>query len=132
MTDRAARAAELLLAARRDRRPLDGLPADLRPADLDEGYAIQKAFVAGRGVRPVGYKIGCTSELAQKALGIAEPVVGCALEPEVLQSPASFSASSFLQHFLEPEFAFRLARDLPARDEPYDEAAVADRELADG
>ena len=126
MTDRAARAAELLLAARRDRRPLDGLPAELRPADLDEGYAIQRAFVEGRGVRPVGYKIGCTSELAQKALGIAEPVVGCALEPEVLQSPASFSASSFLQHFLEPEFAFRLARDLPPRDAPYEQPEVTE------
>lgn len=126
MTDRAVRAAELLLAARRDRRPLDSLPADLRPADLDEAYAIQRAFVAGRGVRPVGYKIGCTSELAQKALGIAEPIVGCALEPEVLQSPANFSAADFLQHFLEPEFAFRLARDLPPRDTPYGEPEVTE------
>ena len=126
VTDRAVRAAELLLAARRDRRPLDGLPAELRPGDLDEAYAIQKAFVAGRGVRPVGYKIGCTSELAQKALGIAEPIVGRALEPEVLQSPASFSASSFLQHFLEPEFAFRLAQDLPPRDAAYEQPEVTE------
>ena len=126
--DHARAAAELLLQARRKRRPLqDGLPEQLRPATLDEGYEVQAALVQAWGATPLGYKIGCTSELAQQALGVSEPFAGRVLEGCLLESPAVFTPADYIFHLLEPEFAFRLRDPLPPRPQPYgrDEVAAA-------
>lgn len=123
--DAAARAAGLLLAARRSRRPLERLPEDCRPASLADGYAIQEALVAQSGEPPVGFKIGATSQKAQGFLGIDTPFSGRILASGAQESPASLSAGRFIFCLVEPEFAFRMARPLPPRDRPYDEEAVA-------
>ena len=124
--DGARAAAALLLEARRDRRPLlDGLPAPLRPATPDEAYRVQAAFVEVAGAKPLGYKIGCTSALAQRALGVSEPFAGRVLEGGLLESPAAFAPVDHIFHLLEPEFAFRLAVGLPPRSAPYGREEVA-------
>ncbi|MDJ0943889.1 MAG: hydratase [Kiloniellales bacterium] len=128
ISDHARMAAELLKQARQTGRALeDGLPEQLRPATLDEGYEVQAALLRAWGAVPRGYKIGCTSELAQRALGVAEPFAGRALERGLLESPAVFAPADYIFHFLEPEFAFRLRAALPPRSEPYgrDEVAAA-------
>jgi 2-oxo-3-hexenedioate decarboxylase/2-keto-4-pentenoate hydratase len=127
MTPEAAeRAAGLLAAARRDRRPIAGLPADCRPATAAEGYRIQDAFVAASGDGIAGFKIGATSERAQRFLETDTPFAGCVLSRDLLDGPAELAAGRFSLRLIEPEFAVRLGRDLPARDGAYDSAAVAD------
>ncbi len=128
ISDHARMAAELLFQARRSCRPLDdGLPEQLRPATLEEGYEVQAALVRAWGATPRGYKIGCTSELAQRALGVSQPFAGRVLETGLLESPAVFAPADYIFHFLEPEFAFRLRDPLPPRPEAYgrDEVAAA-------
>lgn len=120
ISDHARMAAEILLNARQSGRPLDdGLPEQLRPATLDEAYEVQAALIRAWGATPRGYKIGCTSELAQQALGVAEPFAGRVLETGLLESPAVFAPADYIFHLLEPEFAFRLRDPLPPRGEPY-------------
>ena len=63
-SDRLERAAELLLAARRSRRPIGPLAPELRPVDEADGYRLQAVLnrqlsAAGAG-SIAGHKIGCT------------------------------------------------------------------------
>ncbi len=136
MTPEAAReAAGLLLAARRARQPLEELPQAYRPASLEEGYAVQAAFVRSAaelpnlepaGATPAGYKIGATSRRAQEALGVDGPFVGRIFAGGILESPAQASAGVFSFRLVEPEFAFRLGTALPPHRAPYGEAEVAE------
>jgi len=125
----AEQAADLLLAARSGRRPIAILPESCRPANLDQGYAVQQALVARLAARrgeAVGFKIGATSAKAQAFLGVSEPFSGRILAAGVAESPASLSVADFIFCLIEPEFALSMASDLPPRAAPYGEAEVAD------
>ena len=132
MTPDAAReAAALLRAARRLREPLESLPERCRPSSVAEGYAVQAAYLAGPTaedgpLEPHGFKLACTSSKAQEALSTDGPFYGRLLADGIFESPAEVSAESTLFRLVEPEFAFRLARDLPPRDRDYAEAEVAE------
>ena len=123
--ENAAEAARLLLAARRERRPLGPLPPALDPKDLAEGYAIQAALVALSGDRLAGYKLACTSPRAQEVIGVPGPFSGVVLACDLLASPAEPSIGRFNFAVIEPEFAVTLGTDLPAEHAPYDETQVA-------
>jgi 2-keto-4-pentenoate hydratase len=112
-------AVELLLAARGDHRRLEAFPESCRPRDFADGYAIQEAFVEAWAAPVAGYKIGCTSPETQKLLGAPGPFPGRVFAPVRLDSPATVSAKAFHRLGIEPEFAFTLARELPARAAAY-------------
>lgn len=120
-------AVDLLIAARGDHRRLEAFPPECRPATFEDGYAIQQAFAAAWGAPVAGYKIGCTSEEAQKYLNSPGPFPGRVFGPVLLKSPAKAAAKAFHRLGIEPEFGFTMARDLPARPAPYsrDEVAAA-------
>jgi 2-keto-4-pentenoate hydratase len=112
-------AAELLLRARRERKLVPGLPAELRPKDLAGAYAIQAATTPRLlsqlgGGRVVGYKVGGTSPESLKMLGLPAPMCGPLLSPLVHDSPARIPAEAFFIRALEMEFGVLLGRDLPA------------------
>jgi 2-keto-4-pentenoate hydratase len=125
---RAVHAADLLLAARGQRRPMMP-PDDFETLSPDDGYVVQDMVVAGLlaapGGRPVGWKIGCTNASAQRLLGLDGPFFGRLLSPFVHQSPATLPAGDFNMRCIEAEFAFRLGEDLPAGGAPYDRERVA-------
>ncbi len=125
MTTATDRAAALLLAARREKKALDSLPEEMRPADTDAAYSIQDAHVAGLDGAVVGWKVGATNAAAQAMLNHAEPFYGRLLAPAVHESPAGIEAADLFGRGIEVEFAFRLGRDLPASGAPYDRDAVA-------
>jgi len=118
------RAARRLLAARREGRVLPGLPADCRPASVEDGYAIQARLVALSGLATEGWFLGCTNPEIQRLLGIDGPYFGRLLAGAVRPSPAEVAVPAGIPPVLEAEFAFRLAADLPPRDRPYAEAEV--------
>ena len=113
------RAAALLLAARRERSPIPALPEDCRPATVAEGYAIQAAVRDLRGGELAGFKIGATSQAARTLLATEEPFHGCLFADGIHDSPATLTAGDTNFRLIEPEFAFRLGADLPAREAPY-------------
>ena len=96
------------------------------PADLEAAYAIQDALAARIGAAPIGWKIGCTSAMAQRISRVDEPFFGRMFAQDAADGPARIALERFHNPILEPEIAFRMARGLPAAGAPYDEAAVAD------
>jgi 2-keto-4-pentenoate hydratase len=117
------------LAAGRDpANPPASLGAGEAPGSLDAAYRAQARLVrllARQGGRPVGYKIGATSLLAQRFLGVGGPFAGQVLARGLHRSPARLPAGAFRFRLVEPEYAFTLARPLPARARSYTPAEVA-------
>ncbi len=89
------------------------------PATIEAAYAIQRQIVALSGAKVRGFKIGSTSIEAQRLLGTTEPGSAALLEPYVYESPATVAISPPHMAAVEGEFAFKLARDLPARPAPH-------------
>lgn len=118
------RAAALIGAARRRKVPLPGLPDEIRPETVKDAYDIQALVVKGMA-RPVGWKVGATAKKVQELLGTDEPFVGRLIDGYVHHSPAAIPDGGVLSRKVEIEYAFRLAKDLPALGAPYDRDAVA-------
>ena len=100
--DEIEEAVEMLIAARGDHRRLDAFPPTCRPQTYEDGHAIQEAFVKTWSVPVAGYKIGCTSEEAQKMLGAPGPFPGRVFAPVLLKSPARVAAKAFHRLGIEP------------------------------
>jgi 2-oxo-hept-3-ene-1,7-dioate hydratase len=81
---------------------------------VDDGYAIQKAWVAlkcAAGRKVVGHKIGLTSRAMQMAAQITEPDFGALLDDMVFP-PGDIPFNRFIAPMVEVELAFVLNRDL--------------------
>lgn len=111
------RAAERLWHAWTSGRPLEALPPDLRPEDLNAGYAIQRALdhLAGPAA---GWKIAATSKPGQEHLGASGPMVGRLYEAQRQTSGTTLSVREMRMRSAEPEFAFVFGEDLRARANP--------------
>lgn len=110
-----AAARELLDMRATDRIEVD-LPDDLRPASLDDAYAIQRRVVAGllpTGERCIGYKAACTSPVAQAALQVDGPLFGRLMSHSSRASGSTLMAGDFVRRVIEAEFAFRMSADVP-------------------
>lgn len=121
--ENAAQAAQLLMQARRTSVTLEGLPMELRPADIVAGYAIQRTMARLRGLDIAGFKIGLTNIRAQRAAGAMEPIVGRLAAADIRRSPARLLATA--PRIVEAEVIFEVARDLPATEAPFTSAQVA-------
>jgi 2-keto-4-pentenoate hydratase len=108
----------LLDMRQRARPPVAALPEDVVPRSLAEGYSVQELLVQQLlergGGRPVGYKIACTSTLAQKALGVDGPFFGVLMSHTSHPNGAKLRAGDFTIRCTEAEFAFEMAEDVPA------------------
>jgi 2-keto-4-pentenoate hydratase len=120
------RAAELLAQARRARQRFGSLPEDCRPADLGAAYAVQDALHHRLAGALAGHKIGCTTPVMQRFLGIDHPCAGGVFAATVQHERGVFCHADFLHVGVECEIAVRLAWDLPAQDAPHDRSNVAD------
>ena len=122
-------AAELLARARLAGERVDHLPAELRPEDERAAYDVQEALhrrlaEASRGAQ-AGHKIGCTTQVMQRYLGIANPCAGGILAPQVHRDRAELRHEEFLRPGVECELAVTLGADLPAGAAPYHRDTVA-------
>jgi len=118
--DRMRQAAELLLAARRERNPIAELPAKLRPATLPEAWRLQEIMVEALGATG-GWKVGAAS---------AEATPSCCPLPlwgGYAGNNDTIGASFSRYRGVEAEIAFLLGEDLPPRTVPYsrDEVVAA-------
>ncbi len=121
--DRMRQAAEVLLAARRERRPIAALEPELRPQTLDEAYALQDIMaraLSGLGEleRLGGWKVGAPEPGATPLFAPMPLVAG------FLTNGATLAPSYSRLRGVEAEFALLLGRDLPRRAEPYSQAEV--------
>ena len=123
-----SRAAAIMIRARDDGGPFGRLPADIRPATLEEGYAIQDEVIrqrAASGLAQAGWKIGCTSRVMQEMLGLDEPGGGAVLAADVHASPARMVAAVICNPVAECEIAVRITRDVEHRTGGHDGKSIA-------
>ena len=120
--------AEALAVAWREGGSAAPLAAELHPTNFDESFQVQDALNRRLGFELAGWKIGVTSRAGKEKFGIDHPgAFGRVYRSITREHPARFRMSDFRNPPpLEGEFAFRLGRDLPPREEPYSEAEVRD------
>jgi len=94
---------------------LDGLPGDLCPESLADGYAVQDYLSGELGFATAGWKLGLTDAKAQAAKGVSEPVKGRLFKSRIAMAPARLRAPPG-KLMLEAEFVFRIANDLGGAD----------------
>ncbi|HXP04063.1 MAG TPA: fumarylacetoacetate hydrolase family protein [Stellaceae bacterium] len=108
--------AERVAAIFRARQPIDILPAELIPADLDTAYRVRAAYEAIEAPRRgalAGYKIGLTTPIMQQLCGVDEPCYGAMFQSEIRHSPAEARVAEYCRVGIETEIAMRLGEDLP-------------------
>jgi 2-keto-4-pentenoate hydratase len=112
------KAAEWLAAARQNGMAVSEMPAELKPATADEGYAIQrgvraKMIAQGKG-KLIGWKVGATTAPMQKLLNLPGPAAGPILASAEMTSPATLNFSDYRKVGIECEVCVTLKSPLPA------------------
>jgi 2-keto-4-pentenoate hydratase len=111
------RAAHVLVQARRDMKPLTGLPDGLKPTSIEAAHAIQDEVSHQLGKLIAGFKAMAPVD--------GEPTRGAIYGGTVHPSPCKLPASTVPQCGVEGEVAFIFRRDLPNRATPYTRNEVA-------
>lgn len=100
------------------------LPPEVRPLSRAEGYAVQSAL-EGRSSGPLfGWKLAATSLAGQRHIQVDGPIAGRLLRERARAPGARLSLACNRMAVAEPEFAFRMGRDLPPRITGYTVAEV--------
>lgn len=127
--ERLDKAARWLAAARRAGRPGARIPVDCRPATIDAALSIQRRVAALLGESVGGWK--CSLPAPGRPV-TAAPIFASTVWRQP-GAPVGVVAEGDAVR-IEPEIAFVLGRDLPARERPYTDdevaAAVAGTHLA--
>jgi 2-keto-4-pentenoate hydratase len=105
---------------------LTALEPPHRPRDRREAYAIQAALENHSAGNLFGWKIAATSEAGQKHINVDGPLAGRILSQTVLPDGGTASMAGNEMRVAEPEFAFRMATDLPPRSSPYSVQQILD------
>jgi 2-keto-4-pentenoate hydratase len=120
MDDAAARAAaQLLLSSWQAGTRISALPQACRPNSRIDGYAVQSALQSLSGDTLLGWKIAATSPAGQTHIGVDGPLAGRLLGRRLRPGGSVLPLAGNHMRVAEPEFAFRMARDLLPRSQPY-------------
>ena len=118
-------AAALLLEQHETGGTIPDLPDGLRPATMEEAYAIQDALHRHAGWDIGVLKVGDTTPETQRNLGIDHPIAGRVPQRRVHVAPARLDVTSFHHPpLLEGEFGLRIGRPI-GPDEPLDADGIA-------
>src|SRR6195256_22949 len=105
---------------------LAALEESQRPRSRAEGYAIQATIEKYSTTHLFGWKIAAPSEAGQKHINVDGPMAGRILAETVIPDGGTASMAGNEMRVAEPEFAFRMRTDLPARSTPYTMQQVLD------
>jgi len=107
--------AQELRAARRERRQLRHFSQRFPQMSIEDGYAIQRAWVAlelSAGRRIKGRKIGLTSRAMQQASQITEPDYAPLMDDMFFESGGDIAINHFIAPRVEVELAFVLGKPI--------------------
>lgn len=88
---------------------------------LDDAYRVQARVVARRlerGERPVGLKVGLTSEAKMRQVGVREVILGRLTDAMQISDGGFVDLGRMIHPRVEPEVAFLLSRPLPPTSDP--------------
>jgi 2-keto-4-pentenoate hydratase len=124
--DQIAAAAKTLRDHWRAGTKLAALAPTVRPGDRAEGYAIQAELEKQSGAKLFGWKIAATSAAGQRHINVAGPMAGRILSDKLIADGGTASMAGNTMRVAEPEFCFRMGRDLAPRSSAYEIAEVLD------
>jgi 2-keto-4-pentenoate hydratase len=125
-SDRIAAAAKTLSDHWRAGTKVENLDISIRPKDRNDGYAIQAALGQHFPGKLFGWKIAATSVAGQKHINVGGPLAGRIFADMVIADGGAASMKGNEMAVGEAEFAFRFARDLAPRPNPYSVPEVLD------
>ena len=124
--------AEFHFGIRTGRQAPEAIPDRLVPQSFTDAYRAQAILVermlaaaGGGSAASIGYKVACTSSIACRLFGADGPVFGRLLSCFSWPDGTTLSAAGFPMTALEPEFAFRMARDVPETPIPWTRGTIA-------
>lgn len=103
---------------------LNDIPSAIRPQNRAQGYAAQAALTEVSGRQVLGWKIAATSSAGQQHINVSGPLAGRILSGQTFAPDAVIPAFGNRMRVAEPEMAFVMGRDLPARTTPYNPEEV--------
>ena len=103
---------------------IDAIPETCRPQTRADGYAVQAAVAALSTQAVAGWKIAATSAAGQRHIAVDGPLAGRLLDGRRVAVDATVPLAGNSMRVAEAEFAFRMARDLPVRQQPYGTSEV--------
>ena len=123
-----AAVANALAEAYRSGGGVSELAEELLPTNWQEAFQVQDALDERLGFELAGWKIGNTSRAGMQRFDVDHPPhFGREYRNFTQHSPARFRMADFRHApMIEGEFAVRLSRDLPPREQAYSEAEVRD------
>ena len=110
-----AKAADILLAAERERKQAVQLSTTWPEITIDDAYAIStlvKDRKVAAGARLIGHKVGLTSKAMQQSSQIDEPDYGHLLDTMLVQDGAKVGHANYCVPRVEPELTFILKERL--------------------
>jgi len=105
--------------AEKERKQIEATTLRFPEMTIDDAYEIQqewKSIKLDEGRQIVGHKIGLTSRVMQKNMGIDEPDFGFLLDDMGFEEGSTIEAGAFLDPKIEVELAFILKKDLAGED----------------
>uniref|UniRef100_UPI003AFF73C1 2-keto-4-pentenoate hydratase n=1 Tax=Rhodococcus hoagii TaxID=43767 RepID=UPI003AFF73C1 len=90
---------------------------------IDDAYRIQEALIArrrARGETLVGVKLGFTSKAKMAQMGVSDVIVGRLTDTMTVDDGGTVDLHRFIHPKIEPEVAYRLARDIDLDDPTVD------------
>jgi len=113
-TDR-SRAADILMAAQKERKQAVQLSVTFPGITIEDAYAISTA-VADRkiaaGAKLIGHKVGLTSKAMQRSSMIDEPDFGFILDDQMIADGAKVKHADYCKPRVEVELAFVMGKQL--------------------
>jgi 2-keto-4-pentenoate hydratase len=111
--------AQRIIKARTDVCATEPISADYPHFGMDDAYAVQRLVIRDRvqkGGRITGYKIGLTSEVVQKQLGVDQPDYGVLFADMERRSGEFIDCSQLIAPKAEGEIGFVFKNDLDRKD----------------
>ena len=108
-------ASQALYQAELERIQIDALTSTYPNMTMDDAYAVQSAWMELKeadGDETIGYKIGLTSRVMQRAMGIDIPDYGVLKQSMSFENDSKIKASDFTDPRIEVELAFVLKERL--------------------
>lgn len=119
-----ARAGEILWEAWQQGTVIASLPQEFRPLTRAEGYRVQSSIETRSAGALLGWKVAATSLAGQRHIQVDGPIAGRLLRERAYPSGTRLSLGPNRMAVAEPEFAFRMSRDIVPRPLPYSPAEV--------
>jgi 2-keto-4-pentenoate hydratase len=94
------------------------------PLDIDEAYVVQESLVNSLNLNPIGWKVGCTTKMAQNFSGMTEPFSGVMFKETTYISPNLEISDYMYKPIIEPELCFEIKEDIVDNGELYNKINI--------